>query len=318
MKKILSLTVVGAIALVFTFTVYAGGRGDAAPAIGPTVTVTHMSGITEVPINPTRVVVFDMGILDTMEALGLDRYVIGIPMNVIPRSLARFGQSPFVNMGTLHQPNLEIVVAHDPDLIIISGRARPMFDELSRIAPTIDLAIDNDDIMGSFRANNTYLGRIFSREAEVAALLASIDAQIAAVSQEAQALGQGGLIILHNQGSLRAFGPGSRFGFIHDVLGVAPVDPAIPVAGHGHVISNEYIVANNPDIMFVLDRNYIVDRTATPRHDIENELVRLTNAFANGNIFYLDTELWYLAVGGVQGKSAKIAEIGNAIRSASN
>jgi len=68
----------------------------------------------------------------------------------------------------------------------------------------------------------------------------------------------------------------------------------------------------------VLDRNYIAERTATPRHDIENELVRLTTAFANGNIFYLDTELWYLAVGGVQGKSAKIAEIGNAIRSAGN
>jgi len=317
MKKILSLTIVGTIALAFTFTAHAGGGRDVAPT-GQTITVTHMSGITEVPVNPTRVVVFDMGILDTMEALGLDRYIIGIPMNVIPRSLERFGQSPFINMGTLHQPNLEIVVSHDPDLIIISGRARPMFDELSRIAPTVDLAIDNDNIMGSFRANNTYLGRIFGREAEVAAMLADIDAQIAEVSREAQALGQGSLIILHNQGSLRAFGPGSRFGFIHDVLGVPPVDPAIPVAGHGHVVSNEYIVANNPDIMFVLDRNYIAERTATPRHDIENELVRLTTAFANGNIFYLDTELWYLAVGGVQGKSAKIAEIGNAIRSAGN
>ena len=317
MRKLLSLTIAAAIALAFTFTAHAGGGRDLTPA-GPTITVTHMSGVTEVPLNPRRVVVFDMGILDTMDALGLGDYVIGIPMSVIPRSLERFGQSPFVNMGTLHQPNLELIVAHDPDLIIISGRARPMFDELSRIAPTVDLAIDNNDIMGSFRANNTYLGKIFGREAEVAALLAGIDAQIAEVSGAARALGQEGLIILHNQGSLRAFGPGSRFGFIHDVLGVAPVDPGIPVAGHGHVISNEYIVANNPDIMFVLDRNYIVDRTATPRHDIENELVRLTAAFANGNIFYLDTELWYLAVGGVQGKSAKIAEIGNALRIAGN
>jgi len=317
MKKILSLTVAGAMALVFTFAAHAGGRRDVAPT-GPTVTVTHMSGVTEVPVNPTRVVVFDMGMLDTMDALGLGGYVIGIPMNVIPRSLARFGQSPVVNMGTLHQPNLEVVVAHDPDLIIISGRARPMFDELSRIAPTVDLGIDNSDIMGSFRTNNIYLGRIFGKEAEVAALLAGIDSQIAEVSQAAQAMNREALIILHNQGSLRAFGPGSRFGFIHDELGVVPVDPGIPVAGHGHVISNEYIVANNPDIMFVLDRNYIVDRVATPRHDIENELVRLTTAFASGNIFFLDTELWYLAVGGVQGKSAKIAEIGNAVRSAGN
>jgi len=315
-KKIFPLTIAGAIALALAFT----GCADRERAAfeGPTVVVTHMSGETVVPVNPTRVVVFDMGILDTMEALGLGEYVIGLPMNVVPRSLARFGQSPFVNMGTLHEPNLETIVEHDPDLIIISGRARPRFEVLSTIAPTIDLSVNNDDIMGSFRANNTYLGKIFGREAEVAELLANIDAQIAEVSQAARDLDYGALIILHNQGSLRAFGPGSRFGLIHDVLGVPPVDPAIPVAGHGHVISNEYIVANNPDIMFVLDRNYIVDRVAAPRHDIENELVRLTNAFANDNIFYLNTELWYLTVGGVQGKSAKIAEINNAIRNAAN
>jgi len=316
MKKLLSLTVVGAMALAFTFTAHAIGGRDPAVPTGPTITVTHMSGVTEVPINPTRVVVFDLGILDSMEALGLERYIVGLPMNVMPRSLERFGRSPFVNLGTLHQPNLEQIVMQNPDLIIISGRARPAFAELSRIAPTIDLAIDNDDIMGSFRANNTYLGRIFSREAEMAQILAGIDAQIAEVSQAARALNQEALILMHNQGALRAFGPGSRFGLIHDVLGLAPADPNIPPVGHGHVISNEFIVAHNPGVMLVLDRNYITDRTPTPRHDIENELVRLTRAYANGNIFYLDTELWYLVVGGVQGKSAKIAEIGNAVRNA--
>jgi len=313
MKKILSLTVAGVLSLAFTFTAHAAGRADAVPT-GPTITVTHMSGVTQMPINPTRVVVFDLGILDTMEALGLERYIIGLPMNVMPRSLARFGQSPFVNLGTLHQPNFELIVAQNPDLIIISGRARPAFAELSRIAPTIDLALDNNNIMESFRRNNTYLGRIFSREAEMDVMLSNIDSQIAEVSRYAQALGSGTLIMMHNQGALRAFGPGSRFGLIHDVLGLVPADPNIPPVGHGHVISNEFIVAHNPDIMLVLDRNYITDRTPTPRHDIENELVRLTRAYNNGNIFYLDTELWYLVVGGVQGKSAKIAEISNAVR----
>jgi len=315
MKKILSLTLAGAMALAFTFTAYAAGGRAAAPT-GPTITVNHMSGTTEVPINPTRVVVFDLGILDTMEALGLERYIVGLPMSLIPSSLAKFGQAPFINMGTLHQPNVELIVQHSPDLIIISGRARPAFDELSRIAPTIDLAIDNDDIMGSFKRNNTYLGRIFSREAEMAAILAGIDAQIAEVTQAARALNQETLILMHNQGALRAFGPGSRFGLIHDVLGMVPVDPDLPVASHGHVISNEFIVAHNPGVMLVVDRNYITDRVATPRHDIENELVQLTRAYANNNIFYLNTELWYIVVGGVQGKSAKIAEIGNAVRNA--
>ena len=317
MKKILSLTVAAAIALAFTFAAHAAPSRDVTPT-GPTITVTHTSGVTQVPLNPTRVAIFDMGILDTVAALGLERYVIGIPMNVVPRYLSRFAQAPFVNLGTLHQPNLEVLVAQEPDLIIISGRARPSFDELSRIAPTIDLGPDNDDIMGSFRRNNTYIGRIFGREAEMAAILANIDAQIAAVSQEARALNQNALILLHNQGGLRTFGPGSRFGFIHDVLGVPSLYVHIPVANHGNLISNEFIAAHNPDVMFVFDRNYITDRVAAPRRDIENEVVRLTNAYRNNNIFYFDTELWYLAVGGVQGKSAKIAEVAGALRNVRN
>jgi len=35
-------------------------------------------------------------------------------------------------------------------------------------------------------------------------------------------------------------------------------------------------------------------------------------------VIHVSTELWYMVVGGVQGKSAKIAEINNAIISTSN
>jgi len=281
-----------------------------------TITVTHISGETEVPIEPRRVAVFDFGVLDTMYQLGLTDRIIGIAGTSLPNYLSHL-DGLFPSFGTLHEPNLELLAAENPDLIIISGRARPMFDELNSLAPTIDLGLINDDFLGSFWANNIYIGRIFGVEEQVDISLGQINASIDQVYQYASGLDKNSLIILHNNGSLRAFGPGSRFGIIHDVLGVTPVDPNIEIATHGYIISNEYIVSMDPDIIFVVDRNAAVEEgEAANREDIENELVRLTTAYQNNNIFYLSSDLWYVSQGGIGGILMQIEEIRNAVSQA--
>ena len=45
--------------------------------------------------------------------------------------------------------------------------------------------------------------------------------------------GEKALIILANEDKISAYGPNSRFGFIHDVLGVQPVDENIEASTHG-------------------------------------------------------------------------------------
>lgn len=284
------------------------------------ITVSHISGETSVPLNPQRVVVFDMGILDTLDALGLSEQIIGLPQgsHAIPSHLQHFNAPTRFNAGSLAQPNLELIVAQDPDLIIISGRARPMFDELSQIAPTLDLGLVNEDLFGSFIHNSTVLGQIFGLESEVAEHLSDIEAQVSEITALTQDMEYRALVILFNEGSLRAFGPGGRFGLIHETLGVPAVDNNIEVSTHGYIISNEYIVATNPDIIFVIDRNSVVLSGGAPNahQDIENELVQLTRAYTSGNVFYLDSSLWYVAVGGLQGTRIQISEIHDAILSA--
>ena len=71
---------------------------------------------------------------------------------------------------------------------------------------------------------------------------------------KATATGKKALIILANEGKISAYGPGSRFGILHDVFGFGAVDPNIEVSTHGKDISNEYIVEMNPDYLFVVDR----------------------------------------------------------------
>lgn len=281
------------------------------------VTVTHRSGVTEVPLNPQRVAIFDMGMLDTLDLLGVD--IIGLPQGNIPSYLSQYASSDYENLGTLHEPNLEMLVEQDVDLIIITGRARPHYEELSQIAPTIDLGGDNDNIMEVFRSNNLYLGKIFGMESDVQEILDGIEEQINEIRAQAEALDKTALIILHNEGRISAFGPGSRFGIIHDVLNIPPVDPNIEVVNHGNAISNEFIVENNPDMLFVIDRSAVITGGQDAnREDIENELIQLTDAYANGNIFYLTSEIWYISVGGLQSMQMQLNEISEALASAAN
>ena len=281
------------------------------------VLVNHRSGQTYVPINPQRVIVFDMGALDTLQYLGLSDRVVGLPKNTVPPHLHDFLDDTFANVGTLHEPNFEELVRHEFDLIIISGRARPSFDELSQLAPVIDLGLQVGDQMATFVENTTYLGRIFQMEDQVADLLERIDNEVQAINDLANQLEMSALIVLYNSGAISAFGPSGRFALIHDYLGVPTADPAIEVINHGMAISYEYIVDTNPDILFVINRNYAMDEDTINLADFEdNELIQLTSAYGNGNIHYLNSWVWYVAPGGASGKQEQMAGVRHALENA--
>ena len=287
------------------------------------ITVTHRSGETQVPVNPQNVVVFDMAILDSIDFMGFGDRVIGIPQNSIPYLVSDFRDRDLADFGTLHEPNLEYMAGYEIDLIIISGRARPYFEELSELAPTIDLGLNNADIRGSFIANQTYLGQIFQAEeawqGELDSILALFD-EAEALSSQLE--GQGALIIMHNEGNLQAFGPGGRFGVIHDVFGVPYVDAEVGLneegesVNHGMTVDNEYIYGVNPTLIFVIDRNYVLGDMDPEEHtiDITNDIINLTDAGQNEHIFSLNPEAWYIAPGGLQSMRRQVMGVINGLQ----
>ena len=281
------------------------------------LTVTHLSGVSDVPINPQSVMVFDMGLLDTLYYFGLAERIIGLPLDFVPLHLAHHfnAANGYVNIGTMHEPNFEEIILHDVDLIIHSGRTRPHFDELSLIAPTIDLGLVNGDMLESFVRNNSYLGQIFNIDEAMQNNLSDIRTAIDTIATEASELELEALIVMYSEGGLRAFGPRGRFGLIHDYFGFATVDETIDTANHGVVVTNEYLLAVDPDILFVIVRDYSISGEI-PYADIENEIVQLTQAYINGNINYLNPEIWYIGNGGVRGMWEQLGEMRTAIERA--
>lgn len=273
------------------------------------MTIKHQLGDTMIKKNPEKVVVFDFGILDSLDKLGVD--VVGVPKQAIPSYLSKFKDDKYENVGSLKEADFEKVAEIEPDLIIISGRQQEMYEEFKKIAPTIYMDVDMKNYLDSFKSNMKTLGKIFGKEDEVEKELAAIDDSIASLKEKAENAGTS-LIVLANEGNLSAFGSGSRYGFVHDAFGLKQADEKIEASTHGQNISPEYLVEKDPDYLFVIDRGVAIGGESSAKKTIETDLTKNTKAVKNGHIVYLDPSVWYLSGGGLVSVSEQINEIASA------
>ncbi len=257
--------------------------------------------------NPETVVVFDFGILDTMDELGIE--VAGIPKGNTPSYLSKYDDEKYTNVGGLKEPELETIHSMNPDVIIISGRQSDMYKELSDIAPTVYIDLDYANYMDSFKSNMKLIAEMFDKEEEMDAELAEIDERIADIQEKAANSDDKALIVLGNEGKVSAYGLSSRFGIIHDVFKFKTADEKIEASTHGQNITFEYILETNPDVLFVIDRDAAIGGEASAKDSIENDLVKKTTAYQNDAIYYLDPNYWYLSGGGLLSIKEMIAEI---------
>ncbi|TLM73842.1 siderophore ABC transporter substrate-binding protein [Pseudarthrobacter sp. NamB4] len=308
MKRKLSsyLGALAAGAALLTVTACGGGAtATTAADEARTIAVEHAQGTTgNIPVNPEKVYTFDLGVLDTLDALGVEP--AGVPEAAYPEALSKYGNDKYAKIGSLKEPDFEAVSAGDPDLIIISGRTAGAYEELSKIAPTIDLSIDAASPMESFKSQTEKLGTIFDKSAEVEEKLAAVDATVNETKAKAAGAGKG-LIVLTSGGELTAYGAGSRFGIIHDVLGV-PTAADVEVEGsHGEAISFEYIKQANPDILYVINRDTAVGTEGSAANPIlDNELVQSTSAAKNNKVINLDPAGWYIVGYGLNNVQAML------------
>ncbi|KXH80906.1 siderophore ABC transporter substrate-binding protein [Sporosarcina sp. HYO08] len=284
-----------------------GNNDEAKTEETATMTVKHELGETPIEKNPKTVVVFDFGMLDTLDELGIE--VAGLPQANVPGYLSKYEDAKYANLGSLKEPDFEAIHALKPDVIFISGRQADLYDDLSDIAPTIYVGVDTAKYMESFKGNMEMVAELFGKEDEMKAELEDIDAQIATIKEETANKDEKALIVLGSEGKVSAYGSNSRFGLIHDVFGFKAADEKIEVSTHGQNVSFEYILETNPDILFVIDRDAAVGDGASAKDSIENELVQKTTAYQNDKIIYLDPEYWYLSGGGLASLKEMIKEV---------
>lgn len=279
----------------------------AGPALADPVTIATARGPATVEQSPARVVVFDMAALDTLDALGVRP--VGVPENTYLPTLAhvRDGAQP---VGTLFEPDFEAVAALDPDLIVIGSRSATQYDALSRIAPTIDMTIDGATrLTEEAKARLAAYGTLFAREDRAAVLSADLDGALARARAAVRDKGDA-LVVLTNGAKMSVFGPGSRFGWLHDELGLPSAVPTHDEGAHGEAVSSEFIQKADPDWLIVIDRAAAVGQAGeNARQTLDNPLVATTAAWKADHLVFLDPTGIYIANGGLRTLTGLLGQV---------
>ncbi|RZS35313.1 iron complex transport system substrate-binding protein [Corticibacter populi] len=261
-----------------------------------TKVIEHAKGRAEVPLHPQRVVVFDLATLDTLSALGVDA-IKGVPAFKMPEHLKQYESADFTKVGSLFEPDYEAIRALRPDVIFIGRRSEARYADLEKLAPTVDMAIDEDHPVQSIFANVRMLGELFGKQQRAEELVAETEASIAELKKVTPDAGKA-LLLLVSGGRINSYGPGSRMGMVFDVFGVQPAQAAGSHERHGQSVSFEYILQANPDWLLVLDRDSAIGREGeAARQLLDNALVNATNAAKKRQIVYLNAMNWYVLDG---------------------
>nr|WP_295734796.1 ABC transporter substrate-binding protein [uncultured Intestinibacter sp.] len=280
-----------------------------------TVQITDANGEkSELKKNPKRVVVFDYGVADILKNLGVDA-VVGLPKNgKMPEILSNYSDDKYTNVGSLKETDFEAVESLNPDLIIIGGRQAEDIDSFKEIAPTVNLAVDGQDYMNSFKTVVTDLGNLFDKQDEAKKAIDEIEAKIAKVNKTVKEKGLTASVVMANEGSISAFSAKSRYGLIYNGLGFAEVDKNIDDSTHGQQVSFEYFLENKSDYVFVVDRGAVTGKGEAASKLFDNEVMNKTEVAKNGNIVYLNSVIWYTMTGGIESTNQMIDEIADAIK----
>lgn len=277
-----------------------------------TIEVTDADGQVTVPKNPEKVVVFDNGSLDTLDALGVGNKVAAAATDNLPAYLKTYKNVD--SAGGIKEPDLEKINQMKPDLIIISGRQRDFLEQLNAIAPTIYLAVDPSNTWNSIKQNVKTLGQIFDKENVAQKQLAALETSIKKTKTKALESNNHALTVLVNEGQLSTYGKDSRFGIIYDTFGFAESDDTIKASTHGQSVSYEYILDKNPDVLFVIDRTKAIGGDTSLNDVAANELVAQTTAGKNKKVIPLQSDVWYLSGGGLESVKLMLDDVNNAFK----
>jgi iron complex transport system substrate-binding protein len=276
-------------------------RSGAPPAAPSTRQIEDNHGAIDVPADPTRVVALDNRAFEL-----LSRW--DVPLVAAPKAIMGEGVFPkyadddaLPDVGSHREPNLEVIVAAEPDLIIGGMRFSSHYDAIKEQnpgVPVLELSPrEGEDLNAEIRREVAALGQIFDRSSEADAVLAAFD-QAVAQAKEAYN-GQDTVVgLLTSGGKISYAAPvsGRSVGVLFPALGLKPaIEEAASDTTHGDDISVEAIAQAAPDWMIVLDRDGAVGEAgaAGARELIGgSEALAGTPAVQQDQVVYLDPSFY--------------------------
>lgn len=273
-----------------------------------TVEINDIHGPVTVPVNPQKVISLDNRTYETLSDWGIE--LVAAPKGVMPADSPYVTDESVLDIGNHREPNLEIIAAADPDLVIIGQRFASYYEEIKKLVPNaavIDLNFDvseeadkpGENLVNGLKDSTVALGKIFDKNKEAEQLTTDFDQAIEAVKSAyngtdtiMSVVVSGGNIGFSAPHSGRVWGP------MYEVFGWVPaLEIDNTTSDHqGDDISVEAIAQSNPDWIFVLDRDAAVSSVtdAVPAQDVIDQSPALQNvtAVSEGHIVYAPADTY--------------------------
>lgn len=264
-----------------------------------------------------RIATFDLGSLDTLDALGLSEQVVGVPKASLPNYLEQYAEETYTNIGGLRSPDMEALGESEPTLILYTGRQGDWEEELGEIAPLLNTSLQGGDYLAAFDTNVRELASQTGAEAEAEEALEILHNELE-TQREALSNAPSTLVVTHNSGNLML----NQHPVVHDVLGVKALEMPESVTSETRgertftPLSAEAIAEIDPEIVLVIDRSAAIGGEPA---DTDTLAQTLAEAGAeNTQVIMLTPALWYLSGGGLQSLALQVEEISAALSSPHN
>lgn len=297
-----ALLLVGALALTGCST--AGPQPvAAAEEVAPTsVTVEDNTGAHELSLPLGSIVALDNRTFELLDAWGIE--LTAAAVSLMPDSISYTEDDSIIDIGNHREPNLEAIVAADPDVIVNGQRFAQFQDDIAALVPdAVILNLDPRDgepFDQELIRQVTVLGDVFGKQDEAAQLVADFET---AVARATAAYDKSATVmaVTTSGGEIGYLAPsvGRTLGPVFDFLGLTP---AMKVEGasddhQGDDISVEAIADSNPDWILVMDRDAAVaadDPAYTPAAAIleDSEALSRVTAVNRGNIVYMPADTY--------------------------
>lgn len=270
------------------------------------VEVTDMAGTTHsVPADPSSVVATDNRVFRTLAEWDVE--LSAAPVELMPENLEileKYTQDEeLLNIGNHREPDMEMVTAAQPDLVINGQRFAQHEDAIASAVddnvPIINTDIETESgaIDEEFREQISLLGKTFGREDEASELIAEFDEALER-AQEAYDPDVTVTGLITSGGDINYAAPttGRAIGPLYDIL---ELTPALKTDGSnvdtGDDISVEAIAAADPEFLIVMDRDAAVEggSSSGARELIEeSEALQNVPAVENDNIYYMPADFY--------------------------
>ncbi|MCS7460052.1 ABC transporter substrate-binding protein [Paenibacillus doosanensis] len=225
-------------------------------------------------------------------------------------SLAPYKNNAIEDLGSIASPNIEKLLAVDPDLIIaVSNRYESYGGKLDQIAPVITVDSNENNWQGALRE----YGKIFGKEQKAEDEIARIEAFVAQSRERLTAYNDKtfGVTML---GDKQYWAFTTQFVFNKDSgLGLNPPSQYVDMSKKGEQISLEGLATMNPDYMFVADLGGSSQKLKGYLKNLESDSVwNSLHAVKNKHMYPLDSSI---AAGGPLGIELGVKTIVNNVLS---